>query len=110
MEKEKVQEVVDQPVLKSVKNVQKFLRLENYYRQFVKDFTRVAKPLHEMTKKDVKWNWEEKKQKAFEELKKRFIIKLVLVILDLDKKMRVETDVSDFAMREVLLMKCEDKR
>ena len=110
MEKEKVQEVVDQPVLKSVKNVQKFLRLENYYRQFVKDFTRVAKPLHEMTKKDVKWNWEEKKQKAFEELKKRFIIKLVLVIPDLDKKMRVETDVSDFAMREVLLMKCEDKR
>ena len=63
-----------------------------------------------MTKKDVKLNWKEKKQKAFKELKKRFIIKLVLVILDLDKKTRVETDVSDFAMREVLLMKCEDKR
>ena len=110
MEKEKVQEVVDQPVLKSVKNVQKFLRLENYYRQFVKDFTRVAKLLHEMTKKDMKLNWKEKKQKAFKELKKRFIIKLVLVILDLDKKMRVETDVSGFAMREVLLMKCENKR
>jgi len=58
----------------------------------------------------VKLNWKEKKQKVFEELKKRFIIKLVLVILDLDKKMRVDTDVSDFAMREVLLMKCEDKR
>jgi len=84
--------------------------LENYYRWFVKDFTRVAKLLHEMTKKDIKWNWGEKKQKAFEKLKKRFIIKLVLVILDLDKKMRVETDVLDFAIRGVLLIKCEDKR
>ena len=56
MEKKKVQEVVDQPVPRSVKNVQKFLGLANYYRQFVKDFTRVEKSLYEMTRKDVKWN------------------------------------------------------
>jgi len=54
MEKERVQRVVDWPVLRSVKEVQKFLGLTNYYRQFVKDFTRVAKPLHEITRKDVK--------------------------------------------------------
>jgi len=48
--------VVDWLVLKSVKKMQKFLGLANYYRWFVKDFTRVAKPLHEMTKKDIKWN------------------------------------------------------
>ena len=46
MEKEKVQEVVDWLVSRSMKNVQKFLGLANYYKQFVKDFTRVAKPLH----------------------------------------------------------------
>ena len=34
----------------------------------------------------------------------------VLVTLDLDKEMRVEADVSDFAMGGVLLMKCEDER
>ena len=56
MEKKKVQEVVDQPVPRSVKNVQKFLGLANYYRQFVKNFTRVEKSLYEMTRKDVKWN------------------------------------------------------
>ena len=56
IEKEKVQKVVDWLVLKSVKKMQKFLGLANYYRWFVKDFTRVAKPLHEMTKKDIKWN------------------------------------------------------
>jgi len=43
-----------------VKDVQKFLELANYYRQFVKDFAKVTKPLHEMTGKDVKWNLREK--------------------------------------------------
>jgi len=45
IEKEKVQRVVDWPVPRSVKNVQKLLGLANYYRLFVKDFTRVANPL-----------------------------------------------------------------
>ena len=41
--------------VKIEKYMQKFLGLANYYRQFVKDFTRVAK-LHKITRKDVKWN------------------------------------------------------
>ena len=48
------------PMLKSVKDVQKFLGLANYYRWFVKDFTRIAKHLYEMMRKDVKWNWGER--------------------------------------------------
>ena len=54
MEKEKVQGVVEWPVLKSVKDMQKFLWLANYYRCFVKDFAKIAKPLHEMTRKETK--------------------------------------------------------
>jgi len=54
MEKKKVQEVVDWPVLKSVKDIQKFLRLANYYRWFVKDFAKIANPLYEMTRKEIK--------------------------------------------------------
>ena len=54
IEKKKVQEVVDWPVLKSVKDIQKFLRLANYYRWFVKDFAKIAKPLYEMTRKEIK--------------------------------------------------------
>jgi len=90
-------------VPRSVKDIQKFLELANYYKQFVKDFTRVAKPFHEMIRKDIKWNWEEKQQKVFEELKKRFMIELVLIISDLDKKMRVEADALDFVIEGVLL-------
>jgi len=48
MEKEKVQEVVDWPVSRSIKDMQKFLELANYYRWFVKDFAKVAKPFYEM--------------------------------------------------------------
>ena len=54
MEREKVQGVIEWPVPKSMKDVQNFLGLANYYRQFVKDFAMVAKPLHETTRKDKK--------------------------------------------------------
>jgi len=56
IEKEKVQKVIKWPVPKSVKDVQKFLGLANYYRQFVKDFAKIARPLHKMTRKENKWN------------------------------------------------------
>ena len=52
-----------------VKNVQKFLGLANYYRQFMKDFARIAKLLHKLVRKDEKGNWGEKKEKVFEKLK-----------------------------------------
>jgi len=93
-----------------VKDVQKFLGLANYYRWFVKDFAKIARPLHEMTRKENKWNWEERQQKAFEELKEKFTTEPVLVTPDLDKEMRVEADALDFAMERVLSMKCEDKK
>ena len=54
MEKEKVQRVIEWPVPKNIKDVQKILGLANYYRQFVKDFAMIAKPLHESTRKDKK--------------------------------------------------------
>ena len=58
----------------------------------------------------MKWSWEERQQKAFEELKEKFMTELVLVMLDLDRKIRVEANVSDFATGGVLSMKCEDER
>ena len=76
----------------------------------MKDFAKIAKPLYEMTRKKNKWSWEERQQKAFEELKERFTTEPVLVIPDLDKEMRVEADASDFATEGVLSMKCKDER
>ena len=52
MEKEKVQEVLDWLTSKEVKDVQKFLRLANYYWQFIKDFIVIARLLYDLIKKD----------------------------------------------------------
>jgi len=60
-------------------------------------------------KKDKKWEWTEKQKRAFGELKKRFTEEPVLAVLDLDKKMRMEVDTSDYATGRVLSMECEDK-
>ena len=54
MEKEKVKGVLEWPVPKCVKDMQKFLGLANYYRQFIEEFATVARPLHDLVKKDKK--------------------------------------------------------
>ena len=95
---------------KSVKDMQKFLGLANYYRRFVKDFAKIVRPLYEMMRKENKWSWRERQQKAFEKLKERFTMEPVLVTPDLDKEMRVEVDTSDFVIGGVLSMKCKDEK
>ena len=55
MEEEKVKVVLNWPVPKSVKNIQKFLGLANYYRRFVKGFAKIARLLYELTRKEQKW-------------------------------------------------------
>jgi len=60
MEEEKMKGVLDWPTLKCVKDIQKFLRLANYYRRFIEGFTSIARPLHNMVKKDQKWDWTER--------------------------------------------------
>ena len=108
IEEKKVKGVLEWPTPKCVKDVQKFLGLANYYRQFIQGFVSTARPLHDMVKKDRKWEWMDKQEKAFKELKKRFTKEPVLAAPDLDKKMRMEVDVLDYATRGVLSMEGED--
>jgi len=55
MEAEKVDGVLSWPQPKTVKDIRKFLGLVNYYRRFIEDFARVARPLNILTRKDEKW-------------------------------------------------------
>jgi len=61
-----------------------------------------------MVKKNQKWKWIERQEKAFKELKERFIKELVLTAPDLDKKMRMEVDTSDYATGGVLYTEYKD--
>ena len=82
--------------------------LVNYYQQFVKDFAKIAKLLHQLVRTNEKWKWKGEQEKAFAKLKRIFTTKPVLAALDLDKEMRVEADVSDYATEGVLSVKGGD--
>ena len=110
MEEEKVKDVLDWLTPQGVKDIQKFLGLVSYYHQFIKDFAAIARQLHNIVKKDQKWEWKEMQEEAFRSLKKKFTKELVLAALNLDKKMRMEVDVLDYATRGVLSIECEDGR
>ena len=108
MEEEKLKGVLEWLTPKYVKDVQKFLGLTNYYCRFIEGFASIARPLYDMVKKDKKWDWIEKQEKAFKELKERFTKEPVLAALDINKKIRMEVDASDYMTGGVLLMECKD--
>jgi len=54
MQKEKVKGVLNWPAPRNIKEVQKFLGLTNYYKRFIKDFARIAAPLHVLVRKEQK--------------------------------------------------------
>jgi len=66
--------------------------------------------LHDIVRKNQKRKLAERQEEAFKELKERFTKELVLAAPDLDKKMRMEVDVSDSATERVLSMECKDGR
>ena len=84
--------------------------MANCYRRFVKNFAKLAKPLHKLVRKDKKWNWREEQEIVFKELKRIFTMRLVLVVPDLNKKIRIEADASEYTIGGVLLIKYEDKK
>ena len=68
----------------------------------------MARPLHDLVKKDKKWKWTQREKKVFRELKERFTKEPVLAAPDIDKKMRMEVDASDYATGDVLSIECGD--
>ena len=59
-------------------------------------------------RKDVKQQWGDEQQQAFDKLKRIFTTRLVLAALDLDKEFRIEVDALNYTTGGVLLMKCSD--
>ena len=108
MQKEKVERVLNWLVPRNIKEVQKFLGLANYYRRFIKDFAKLAAPLHVLIRKEQKWKWKREQEEAFEKLKAVFTTEPILAIPDIDRKMRVEANASDYATGGVLSTNGED--
>ena len=86
----------------TVKETRGFLGFGNFYRQFIRHFSNLAKPLNDLLKKDQKFEWTEKCQRAFDDLKKRFTEELVLMMPDQTWPFQIETDASKYATGAVL--------
>jgi hypothetical protein len=108
MDPVKIAGIKNWPTPIKVKDVRSFLGFCNFYRPFIRGFAHLARPLNELTRKDAEWSWQERQQKAFEELKRRVTTEPVLAHPILTDPFELEVDASGFAMGAVLLQKKED--
>ncbi len=91
---ERVQAVLDWTQPESVKQVRSFLGLASYCRRFVENFSKVAKPLTELVKKDKKFKWTPQCEHSFQELKRRLSSAPVLLPPDFSKDFVIYCDAS----------------
>jgi transposase InsO family protein len=106
----KTTSIVEWPIPKTVKDVQAFLGLANYNRKFVKDYSRIATPLTNLTKKDQQFGWKPEHQQAFDKLKQACCSAPTLAMFDGTKPIQIETDASDRAIGACLTQEREGKR
>ncbi|XP_057438204.1 transposon Tf2-1 polyprotein isoform X3 [Lotus japonicus] len=99
---DKVQCIEAWPEPKNVKGVRGFLGLTGYYREFIKDYGKVAKPLTELTKKDNFW-WGPEAQQAFTLLKSVMTTSPVLALPDFNLPFEVECDAAGRGIGAVLM-------
>lgn len=90
------------PTPKNPKNIKQFLGLTGYYRRFIKNYSKIAKPLTDLFKKDKPFKWTEKQQKAFETLKDTLCKSPILQFPDFSKPFILTTDASGYAIGGIL--------
>ena len=96
--------------LKDDKQVRSTLGVLGYQRPFIKNFAVIARPLHNLTKKDTPFEWTQECMDALEQLIQAVTSKPVLYQPDLAKQFELEVDASLFAVGAVLFQRDEEGR
>ena len=107
---DKVRAVREFKVPTNVRMVREFLGLAGYYRRFVPNFSKVAGPLHNLTRQDVPFVWTQRCQGAFDSLKDRLTTPPVLAYPCFTKPFVLHTDASGLGLGAVLEQEQEDGR
>ena len=82
----------------TVKGIRSFLGHAGFYRRFIIDFSKIARPLYRLLEKDAKFNFDESCQNSFEEIKSRLVEAPIMAKPDWDIKFEIMCDANDFAM------------
>ena len=104
---ERVEAISSFPRPKNLKAVRRFLGMVGFYGAFVKNFSRIAEPLHALKRKNATFVWGELQQLAFEELKRRISTPPVLQVPDFSKEFVLVCDASEVAISAVLNQRSE---
>ena len=88
--------------------VQFFISFCNFYRRFIKDFSKIVRPLTQLAQKDTPFEWNEACQTAFESLKKQMTEASVLRHFDQNRELYLKTDSSNYVNSDVLSQKDDD--
>ena len=100
---QKTEAIVRWEQLKTVMEVRSFLGLAGYYRRFVQGFSKIALPLTSLTKKNTKFEWNEKCEQSFHELNRRLVTAPILVLPESGKEFEVYCDASHQGLGCVLM-------
>ncbi|XP_055081043.1 uncharacterized protein LOC129456635 [Periophthalmus magnuspinnatus] len=99
---EKIQAVTEWPVPTNRRQLQRFIGFANFYRRFIRDFSRVISPLTKLTSPALQFAWSPEAQTAFEKLKRLFTSAPILHQPDPSRQFIVEVDASDSGVGAVL--------
>ncbi len=103
MDPKKVEDILNWNPPTTVRGVRGFLGFANFYRRFILDYAKIAKPLTNLTRKDEPFVWTDECQQTFESLKRQFTSAPILRHFQSHRETRFESDASDYAIGAVLL-------
>ena len=109
VDKAKIEMISKLPSPTNVKTVRQFLGHAGFYKRFIKDFSKIAKPLYKLLEKDAKFMWDEDCQRSFEELKAYLTTTPIVRAPNWQLPFEVMCNASDLAIGEVLGQREEGK-
>ena len=86
----------------TVKGIRSFLGHAGFYRRFIKNFSKIARPLCRLLEKDTRFNFDDSCKAAFEEIKIKLVQAPIMAAPEWDQGFEIMCDASDFAMGVVL--------
>ncbi|GJU53075.1 putative reverse transcriptase domain-containing protein [Tanacetum coccineum] len=101
----KIEDVKNWEALRTLSEVRSFLGLAGYYRRFIENFSKIAKPLTVLSQKSKTFDWGEKHEKTFQTLKGKLCDAPVLALLDRLKYFVVYCDASGLGLGYVLMQR-----